>query len=119
MLVIRLRRIGKRNEPSYRLIVSERSKDPLGDYLEALGFYNPRTNPATVSLKGERIQYWLSHGAQVSDTVHNLLVEHQLLLGPKRKVGGAKKKTETPAAPAPKTEAVAEAPVPEKKEPTA
>ena len=83
--MIRLSRVGKKKQPSYRLIVSEKTKDPWGDALEILGFYNPRTEPATVNLKKERIQHWLSKGAQSSATVHNLLVNEKILTGPKVK----------------------------------
>jgi small subunit ribosomal protein S16 len=73
MLTIRLSRVGKKKQPSYRLIVSEKSKDPWGKYLENLGNYNPLTNPATVTFKTDRIKHWLAQGAQASDTVWNLL----------------------------------------------
>lgn len=89
--MIRLSRVGKKKQPSYRLIVSEKTKDPWGDALEFLGFYNPRTEPATVNLKKERIQHWLSKGAQTSATVHNLLVNEKILTGPKVKASKIKK----------------------------
>lgn len=91
MLTIRLSRTGKKKQASYRFVISEKTKDPWGDSLEILGFYNPRTNPATVNLKKERISYWLSKGAQVSDTVHNILVDHGVLKTEKRKVVRRKK----------------------------
>lgn len=86
MLMIRLSRKGKKKQPTYRIIISEKHKDPWGDALEMLGFYNPRTKPATLSLKKDRIEYWLSKGAQSSATVHNLLVAHGVVQGPKRRV---------------------------------
>lgn len=92
MLMIRLSRVGKTKQPSYRLIISEKTKDPWGDYLEALGFYNPRSTPPTVTLKAERITYWISKGAQVSDTAHNLLVDNGVLQGKKRLVKHSKVK---------------------------
>jgi small subunit ribosomal protein S16 len=92
MLTIRLARIGKKSQPSFRVIVSEKSKDTRGDYLENLGFYNPRTKE--IKLKVERIKYWLSKGAQTSDTVWNLLVNQQIVAGPKRKIKIRKKKKE-------------------------
>ena len=85
MLTIRLSRVGKKKQPSYRLIVSEKSKDPWGKYLENLGQFNPRTNPATVTFKTDRIKYWLGQGAQASDTVWNLFVDQKLVEGEKRK----------------------------------
>lgn len=89
--MIRLSRVGKKKQPSYRLIISEKTKDPWGKALEFLGFYNPQTEPATVNLKKERIEYWLAKGAQASATVHNLLVNEKILTGPKVKVSKIKK----------------------------
>lgn len=85
MLTIRLSRVGKTKQPSYRLIVSEKTKDPWGRYLENLGFYNPRANPPTIQFKTERIKHWLAKGAQVSDTVNNLLISRGIREGAKRK----------------------------------
>lgn len=101
MLSIKLRRIGKAKTPSYRLIVVDRRKDPWGDYLEDLGFYNPRSSPATINFNDDRIKYWLSVGAQPSKTVHNFLVDRALILGPKVRVGRPKKKTKEEQTPAP------------------
>ncbi len=84
MLTLRLSRIGKRKQPMYRLIVSEKGRDPWGKALEILGNYNPHTNPATVTFKTDRVSHWLSKGAQASDTVWNLLVDMKLVDGPKR-----------------------------------
>lgn len=83
MLVIRLSRFGKKKQPVYRLIINEKHKDTRGDYLENLGFYNPRTKE--IKLKAERIKYWLEKGAQTSATVHNLLVDQKIIKGPKVK----------------------------------
>jgi len=94
MLMIRLSRVGKKKQPEYRLIVSEKQKDPWGDFLEQVGFFNPRSNPPTVNFKTERIQYWLSKGAQVSDTVKNLLIEQNIIPGKKIKPRGMKAKKE-------------------------
>ncbi len=74
MLMIRLQRIGKKKQPAYRVVVSEKSKDLAGPQVEILGNYNPVAKPKTIELKAERIKYWLSKGAQASATVHNLLV---------------------------------------------
>ena|SRR3990167_53726 len=106
MLTIRLSRTGKKKQAYYRFIISEKRKDPWGDSLEILGFYNPRTNPSTVNLKKERIAYWLSKGAQTSDTVHNILVDHGVLKGEKVKTVRRKKVvTEEKKVEAPKAEA--------------
>ena len=92
MLTIRLSRIGKNKKPTYRLIISEKTKDTFGDSLEILGYYNPRANPKIVSVKNERVKYWLSVGAKTSPTVHNLLVDQKIIEGPKVKVSKLKKK---------------------------
>ena len=95
MLSIRLSRTGKRKQPLYRLIVTEKSKDPWGTFLENLGTYNPRTAPATVNFKADRIKDWIGKGAQCSETVWNLLVENKLVEGEKRaKVRISKKRRE-------------------------
>ncbi len=101
MLSIRLRRIGKKHQPSFRLIVLDKRKDPWGDYLENLGTYNPRANPKQIQFKAERIQHWLSKGAQASPTVWNLLIDQKITTGDKVQASkGGKKKGEaaTPAA---------------------
>lgn len=85
MLTIRLQRIGKPKQPSYRFVISEKARDTQGKSLEILGQYQPLANPALVQIKTERIQYWLAHGAQTSNTVHNLLVAQGLVSGKKRK----------------------------------
>jgi len=92
MLVIRLSRVGKKNKPEYRLIINEKHKDPWGDALEYLGYYNPRTEPPTVAFKIERIKYWLSQGAQVSNTVRNLLIDEGILKDKKVKPKGVRRK---------------------------
>ena len=109
MLMIRLSRMGKKKQPTYRIIISEKQKDPWGDYLEVLGFYNPRTNPSTLRIKKERVAYWMEKGAQVSDTIHNLFVQEAILSTPKRRIVRPKKKDDeqkpaAPAAAAPKEE---------------
>lgn len=91
MLVIRLTRIGKKNQPSYRVVLTEKTNPVRGKFIEILGSYNPRLK--TKALKAERIKYWLSKGAQASDTVHNLLVSEKLLSTKKVKAWTPKKKT--------------------------
>jgi small subunit ribosomal protein S16 len=88
MLTIRLTRIGKKKQPSYRFIVSEKARDPWGKALEILGTYNPLTNPATLAIEKERVEYWLSKGAQTSDTVRNLFIDQGILKGDKKKLAG-------------------------------
>lgn len=85
MLIIRLQRLGKKKQPTYRLIVSEKHKDTQAGSLEILGHYNPTVNPKIKEFKTERIKYWLQKGAQLSDTVHNLLLEAGIVEGKKKK----------------------------------
>ncbi|MFA6511854.1 MAG: 30S ribosomal protein S16 [Patescibacteria group bacterium] len=117
MLRIRFARHGKKNHATYRIIVSERSWDTKGRYIELLGHLDPHTKPKTVVLKEDRLKYWLSMGAQPSLTVHNLLIEQKIMDGKKIPTGYAKKKkTEGEEAEAPAA-AIKEKPaVEEKKE---
>lgn len=85
MLIIRLQRLGKKKQPTYRLIVSEKHKDTQAGSLEILGHYNPTVNPKVKEFKTERINYWIQKGAQLSDTVHNLLLEAGIVEGKKKK----------------------------------
>ena len=72
MLVIRMQRTGRRNDPSFRVVLAERRSKPKSSQQEILGSYHPKTKETV--LKSERILYWMSKGAQVSPTVHNLLM---------------------------------------------
>jgi small subunit ribosomal protein S16 len=83
MLVIRLSRVGKKKQPTYRMVVQEKQRDPWGTSIEIVGNYNPRTEPGTINLKEDRIKYWLEKGAQPSPTVHNILIDVGLLKGQK------------------------------------
>ncbi len=83
MLMIKLRRVGKKKQPVFRLIVTERGRDPWGDNLEIVGWLNPRTKEK--SLEVERIKYWLSKGAQTTDTIHNLFLDEKIIEGDKRR----------------------------------
>ena len=71
--MIRLARMGARKQPYYRVVVIDKERARNGRALEIVGLYNPRTSPATVDLKRERIEHWVSKGAQVSDTVSKLM----------------------------------------------
>ena len=71
--MIRLARTGARKQPHYRIVVIEKERARNGRALEVVGTYNPRTSPAQVELKRDRIEYWQSKGAQVSETVGKLL----------------------------------------------
>ena len=92
MLTIRLTRIGKKKQPEYRFIVSEKSHDPWGKSLEILGHMNPLKSPSVITLKRERIEYWIRHGAQCSDTVWNILVDQGVVKDKKRKTFKLSKK---------------------------
>lgn len=92
MLTIRLTRVGKKKQPTYRFIVSEKARDPWGKALEILGHYNPLSKPAQLVLEKERILYWISKGAQTSDTVRNLLITEKVIEGDKAKLSQISKR---------------------------
>jgi len=92
MLTIRLTRVGKKKQPEYRFIVSEKTRDPWGKALEILGQYNPRSNPPKIELKKDRVEYWISKGSQCSDTVWNLFLDKGIVKGDKRKKLGISKR---------------------------
>ena len=71
--MIRLARFGARKQPYYRVVVIEKDRARNGRSIEVVGLYNPRTKPATVDLKLDRITHWRSQGAQLSDRVEKLL----------------------------------------------
>jgi small subunit ribosomal protein S16 len=73
VLMIRLSRRGARKQPHYRIVVIEKDRARDGRSVEVVGTYNPRTEPATVLLKSERIAYWTGKGAQMSDRVKKLV----------------------------------------------
>ena len=73
MVRIRLRRQGLKGQPTYRIIVTDKRRARNGAYLENIGYYNPRTQPATEVIDEDRALYWLSVGAQPSDAVRRLL----------------------------------------------
>ena len=85
MLVIRFQRVGRKNDPSYRIVVAEKRSKPHGIGVEILGSYHPKTKHTV--LARERIVHWISQGAQISATVHNLLVKNAVMKGSKRHVG--------------------------------
>lgn len=73
MVRIRLRRIGAKRQPSYRLVVADAEAPRDGRFIENIGFYNPRTQPDTLTVNEERALYWLKVGAQPSDSAQRLL----------------------------------------------
>ena len=73
MVKIRLMRVGKRKQPSYRVVVADSRSPRDGRIIEAIGHYHPRQDPSVVEIDNERALYWLKNGAQASDTVRQLL----------------------------------------------
>ncbi|MBN1890667.1 MAG: 30S ribosomal protein S16 [Thermoflexales bacterium] len=73
MVRIRLRRIGAKRQPSYRIVVADSEAPRDGNFIERIGFYNPRTEPGSVEINEERALYWLNVGAQPSTSVQRLL----------------------------------------------
>jgi len=95
MLKIRLSRVGKKKQASFRLVVSDSKKDLWGGYLENLGNYDPQTKKKI--FKADRIKHWLGQGAKASPTVYNMLVDEKIINGPKIKVTRSGRKGETEA----------------------
>ena len=77
MLVIRLTRIGAKKQPTYRVVVAEARTPRDSREVERLGYYNPKTQPATLKVNRERVAHWLNAGAQPSATVKSLLKKHK------------------------------------------
>jgi small subunit ribosomal protein S16 len=73
--MIRLTRVGARKQPQYRVVVIEKERARDGRPVEVVGTYNPRTNPASIELKRERIDYWVSKGAKMSDRVSKIVAK--------------------------------------------
>jgi len=98
MLVIRLFRVGKKNQPSFKIVVTDKRKPPrAGRYIEEVGFWNPVTKEKV--LKKDRILYWISVGAKPSPTVFNLLVSEKIIAGKKIDVHKKGKEKSVPAKP--------------------
>lgn len=76
MVRIRLRRVGAKNQPSYRVVVTDSRSPRDGRFIESIGFYNPRTEPETFQLDEARALHWLNNGAQPSDSVIRLMKTH-------------------------------------------
>ncbi|MEK7589726.1 MAG: 30S ribosomal protein S16 [Patescibacteria group bacterium] len=92
MLKIRLQRVGRKNDPSFRVVCTDSKKGPKsGNNVEILGSYDPKQN--NVAIKGDRVKHWVSQGAQVSDTVNNILIKEGIIKGKKVHVSRGKKNT--------------------------
>jgi small subunit ribosomal protein S16 len=117
MLKIRLQRVGRKHEPSFRLVLTDsKNSTKSGKYLENLGSYDARRGEKS-EFKADRITYWVSKGAQLSGTVNNLLIDKKIVSGKKINVLPLKKAiikdvpAEAPVAPAPAAAPAPEAPV--------
>ncbi|MDP4010450.1 MAG: 30S ribosomal protein S16 [Candidatus Spechtbacteria bacterium] len=98
MLKLRLKRTGRKNDPSFRVVITEATAPPKGKYLESVGSYRPASKE--LKLNKERIEHWLSKGVQPTDVVHNILIKEGILKGTKRAVHSTRvrKKSEEAAA---------------------
>lgn len=100
MLTIRFQRTGRKNDPSFRIVVGEHARHPKSEkHLASLGSYHPKTKASVID--AEAVTHWLSVGARASGTVHNLLVSKGIIDGTKVNVRGAKVEAvpaETPSA---------------------
>lgn len=92
MLKIRLQRIGRKNDPSFRVVLTDsKNSTKSGKFKEIIGSYNPKSGE--VLFKADRVKYWVSMGAQVSDTIHNFLVTQKIIEGKKKNVLSKKSPT--------------------------
>lgn len=102
MLKIRLQRVGKKHNPSFRVVLTDsKNSTKSGRFLEILGSYDARKGEP--QLEGEKIKYWISKGAQPSETLHNILVQKKVIDAPKknvlsRKISGVKEAVSTETA---------------------
>lgn len=97
MIKLRLRRMGAKKRPSYRIVAAESRFPRDGRFIEILGFYDPLTEPATVRIDEERAKHYLANGAQPTDTVRSLLRREGILPGGTAE-GAEKTETAAPAA---------------------
>lgn len=93
---IRLRRIGAKKRPSYRLVVADSRAPRDGKFIEVLGFYDPLTEPVTIKIDNEKLKTWLQKGARPSDTARDFLIEQGVL----PKESARKRPTKPPKEPA-------------------
>ncbi|MEJ5351235.1 MAG: 30S ribosomal protein S16 [Melioribacteraceae bacterium] len=77
---LRLKRMGKKKQPVYKVVAADARSPRDGKFIEAIGLYNPKTEPATVEIKEDRALYWLNVGAQPTETVRSLLSQKGILL---------------------------------------
>ena len=79
MVRIRLRRVGRKKQPMYRIVVADSRSPRDGKFIEVIGQYAPRSGELALNLQADRVHYWLDNGAQASDTVRSLLRKAGLL----------------------------------------
>ena len=79
MIKLRLRRMGAKKRPSYRIVAADSRSPRDGRFIETIGFYDPLTDPATIKINEDRARHWLSVGAQPTETVRNILRRHGLV----------------------------------------
>jgi len=82
MLAIRMRKMGSKKRPFFRVVVTDSRAARDSSFVEVLGHYNPRTKPAKVQIARDRVDYWVGKGAQLSDTVRTLLKRHVTTAAP-------------------------------------
>jgi small subunit ribosomal protein S16 len=116
MLTIRLQRTGKKNQADFRIVLAEKESPVSKKVVEILGSYNPRRK--TFQVKEERLKYWVAQRVELSETIHNLLVDKKFVEGKKVKAFSIPKKPAAPAEAAPAASAAVETPA-EVKEATA
>lgn len=124
MLTMRLQRVGKKNQPSYRIVLAEKHRAATKKIVELLGHYNPRTKEFGVKNEG-RLKYWISQHIELSPTLRNLLITKGMLQGEKVKAWRPKPKPAEASAeagpkmkPAPAGGVPAKAGIPESAKPT-
>ncbi|NOY22937.1 MAG: 30S ribosomal protein S16 [Acidobacteria bacterium] len=78
MIAIRLKRMGRKKKPFYRIVVSEDSNTPTGRFVEEIGYYDPLTEPVELKIDKEKAMRWLQEGAKVSDTVKSLFKKENI-----------------------------------------
>ena len=76
---LRLTRMGKTKQPTYRVVAIDSRTKRDGEYIELIGTYNPLTNPATVTVEAEKVQAWINKGAQLTTTVKNILIANKVI----------------------------------------
>ena len=92
MLKIRLQRIGRKNDPAFRVVLTDsKNSTKTGKFLKILGTYNPKAGET--KFESEDIKYWISRGAKLSDTMHNFMVHEKIITGKKVNVLPKKKPT--------------------------